>query len=145
MVLCLSSRGEIVGYAGGNDVSSRSIEGENPLYLPQAKTYDGACALGRVRLVAPEDAAALRSLAIGLRITRGDKIVFAGETNTARMRRTPEDLAAWLFRESSFPAGAFLFTGTGVVPDPPFTLLGGDVVAVTVEGAGVLTNRVGAP
>jgi 2-dehydro-3-deoxy-D-arabinonate dehydratase len=141
MTLALSSRGRIVGVTAGNDVSSRSIEGENPLYLPQAKVYDGACALGpAIRLV--EEPSALRDLEIRLAITRAGATVFEGATSTARLKRTPDELAAYLFRELSFPAGAFLMTGTGIVPPDDFTLRSGDTVSITVESVGTLTNPV---
>ncbi len=139
MVLVLSACGEIVGVTAGNDVSSRSIEGENPLYLPQAKTYDGACALGPVILLAPGD---LSALSVTLAIRRGGATVFAGETSTAKMKRTPEELAGWLFRATAFPHGAFLFTGTGIIPEDAFTLQSGDDVSITLGGVPTLTNPV---
>ncbi len=139
LCLVLSSRGEIVGHTIGNDVSSRSIEGENPLYLPQAKVFEGACALGpRIALIDGE--AAPRS--IRLSIARDGATVFEGETSTAQMRRTPRELAAYLFRELTFPQGAFLLTGTGVVPGDDFTLRSGDVVQIEIEGIGTLENFV---
>ena len=141
MTLVLSSAGRIVGVTVGNDMSSRSIEGENPLYLPQAKMYDGACALGpMIRIV--DDELDLRALAIRLTISRGGSAAFTGETSTARMRRTPEELAGWLFRELEFPDGALLMTGTGIVPPDDFTLRSGDVVEIAIDGVGVLTNPV---
>jgi 2-dehydro-3-deoxy-D-arabinonate dehydratase len=141
MVLVLSSRGEIVGVTAGNDMSSRSIEGENPLYLPQAKTYDGACALGPTIQLVGEDGG-LSRLSIALTISRGGETVFVGETSTANMKRTPKELASWLFRETAFPHGAFLFTGTGIIPEDAFTLRSGDVVSITLEGVPTLTNVV---
>jgi 2-dehydro-3-deoxy-D-arabinonate dehydratase len=141
MTLVVSSAGQFVGVTVGNDVSSRSIEGENPLYLPQAKCYDGACALGpAIRIV--DGAFDLRDLAIRLEITRGGATVFADETTTARMKRTPEELVEYLYRENSFPDGAFLMTGTGLVPPDTFTLQSGDAVSITIEGVGTLTNPV---
>lgn len=152
MVLVLSARGEIVGVTAGNDMSSRSIEGENPLYLPQAKTYDGACALGPViRLLgqvgsppAPNSGGAggLTALPITLTIRRDGETVFAGETSTAQMKRTPEELSQWLFRETAFPHGVFLFTGTGIIPEDSFTLRSGDDVSIILEGVPALTNTV---
>lgn len=141
MTLVLSSRGKIVGVTVGNDVSSRSIEGENPLYLPQAKSYEGACALGpHIRLM--EDGFDPRNLPIRLAITRKGEEAFAGETSTARMKRTPDELAAYLFRELAFEGGAFLMTGTGVVPPDSFTLQSGDLVSITIAGVGTLSNPV---
>jgi len=139
LVLLLDAAGAIRGYTVGNDVSSRSIEGENPLYLPQAKVYDGACALGPgIRLC---DADALRDLPIGLDIARGGAPVFAGATRTSQIKRGLEELAGFLFRELAFPQGAFLFTGTGVVPGEDFTLQAGDVVRIDIGGL-VLENAV---
>ncbi len=139
LVLVLDSGGRIVGYTTGNDVSSRSIEGENPLYLPQAKVYDGGCAIGPgIRLC---DADALRDLPIALEILRGGAPVFSGATRTSQIKRRLEDLAGWLFRELHQPAGAMLFTGTGIVPGEDFTLQGGDVVRIDIDGL-VLENPV---
>jgi 2-dehydro-3-deoxy-D-arabinonate dehydratase len=139
LVLVLSSRGEIVGATIGNDMSSRSIEGDNPLYLPQAKIYDGACAMGPVIDIHEGEPP---SRSIGITIGRGGANVFSSETSTSQMRRKPDDLAQWLFRELQFPAGVFLFTGTGIVPPNNFTLCAGDVVAITIEGIGTLENTV---
>jgi 2-dehydro-3-deoxy-D-arabinonate dehydratase len=141
MTLVISAAGNIVGVTVGNDMSSRSIEGENPLYLPQAKSYDGAAAVGPViRIV--EDAAELRNLVICLKIERGGQIAFEETTSTARMKRTPEELVGFLFRETTFPDGVFLMTGTGLVPPDSFTLQSGDIVSITIEGIGTLTNPV---
>lgn len=140
LVLVMSSRGQIVGTTIGNDMSSRSIEGENPLYLPQAKIYDGGCAIGPViDLASPSS---LRDRVIQIAIIRDGAIAFSGDISTTQMRRTPEDLRNWLFRELSFPAGVFLFTGTGIVPPSDFTLSPGDVVRITIEGIGTLENPV---
>jgi 2-dehydro-3-deoxy-D-arabinonate dehydratase len=141
LALVLSAAGAVVGFTIGNDVSSRSIEGENPLSLPQAKVYEGACALGPVVALA---GAGLdpRALAVAMTIRRQGREAFAGQTSTARLRRSPEELAAWLFRELSFPWGAVLLTGTGIVPPEPFTLLPGDVVEIEIEGIGRLVNEV---
>ena len=140
LVLVINAAGEIVGYTAGNDMSSRDIEGENPLYLPQAKTYNGSCAVGRaIRLLS---AAQLTDLPIQLAISRGGAVVFAGETATSRMKRTFPDLADWLFRELTFPYGAFLMTGTGIVPPDSFTLQRGDLIRVTI-GSVTLENPVG--
>jgi 2-dehydro-3-deoxy-D-arabinonate dehydratase len=139
LALVLSASGSIVGHTIGNDVSSRSIEGENPLYLPQAKVYDGSCALGPViRLNDGQQ----KDWAIQLTIARDDTLVFSGETSTAQMRRTQAELAAYLFRELKFSSGAFLLTGTGIVPPDDFTLRSGDLVSITIDGIGTLENRV---
>jgi 2-dehydro-3-deoxy-D-arabinonate dehydratase len=130
LVLAFNSRLEIVGYCAGNDVSSRDIEGANPLYLPQAKVYNGSCALGPK--IALTGAAGLADLPINLTIKRASEIVFRGETSTASMKRKPEELLAWLGRELSFPLGGFLMTGTGIVPGDDFSLRPGDVVRVRV-------------
>lgn len=130
LTLVLDSRGEIVGYTVGNDVSSRDIEGENPLYLPQAKVYDGSCALGPgIVLSAAEP---LRDLPIHVAIARQGQNVFEGETRTSRITRDLADLAHYLFRELSFPTGAFLLTGTGIVPPPEFSMQSGDVVRIRI-------------
>lgn len=141
MVLVVSRSGAIVGVTAGNDMSSRSIEGENPLYLPQAKTYDGACAIGSVIEIAP-DAPSLRSRTIHLSIERGGEIVYSGETSTATMRRTPEELVAYLRRETAFPHGAFLFTGTGIVPPDDFSLAPGDRITIILADVPALINTV---
>jgi 2-dehydro-3-deoxy-D-arabinonate dehydratase len=138
LVLVVNDRMEIVGYTAGDDVSSRDIEGENPLYLPQAKIYDGSCSLGPAIVLPVGD---LRDLPIRLRIRRNDESAFEGEISTSRMKRTPEELAAYLGRELSFPNGAFLMTGTGIVPQDDFTLTPGDRVEISV-GELVLENEV---
>jgi 2-dehydro-3-deoxy-D-arabinonate dehydratase len=140
LALCVNARGEIVGYTIGNDMSSRDIEGENPLYLPQAKVYDGSCALGPALRVADEPLGAETTIA--MRITRDGADAFAGATTLAQMRRTPDELVGWLYRETSFPHGAVLLTGTGVVPPDDFTLAAGDVVRIAIEGIGELINAV---
>ena len=140
LTLVLNRRGGIVGYTIGNDMSSRSIEGENPLYLSQAKIYDGSAALGPcVRVLDgpfPSDAT------IALAILRGTQTVFAGSVAVSMITRRFEDLAAWLFRECSFPQGALLMTGTGIVPPAPFTLQSGDTVSITIDHIGTLVNQV---
>ncbi len=140
LAACLSQTGRIFGYTIGNDMSSRDLEGENPLYLPQAKVYDQCCALGPGILVSDEPLS--KDTKIELAITRGGTVVFAGSTRLDQMKRTPEELAAYLFRDNSFPAGCFLLTGTGIVPDADFTLAPGDEVAITIEPIGTLKNRV---
>jgi 2-dehydro-3-deoxy-D-arabinonate dehydratase len=139
LALVISSRGQIVGYTIGNDVSSRSIEGENPLYLPQAKMYEGSCALGPAILINDDPG---KRHAIRIAIARNGKDVFSGETSTSQMRRGFEELAAYLFRELRFPAGVILLTGTGIVPPDDFTLQAGDIVRITIDGIGVLENPV---
>jgi 2-dehydro-3-deoxy-D-arabinonate dehydratase len=129
----------IVGATIGNDVSSRSIEGENPLYLPQAKIYEAACALGPCIVPIEELPDALE---IRMRVERDGEIVVVDRTTTAQMRRPFEELADWLGRALSFPVGAIVLTGTGVVPEPAFTLRAGDVVHIEVHGIGTLSNPV---
>jgi 2-dehydro-3-deoxy-D-arabinonate dehydratase len=132
LVLVLNNRMEILGYTAGNDVSSRDIEGENPLYLPQAKVYDGSCSLGPGIVLAGPDA--MRDLPIRLRVSRDGAAVFVGEVSTSRMKRSFEELAGYLGRELTLPSGAFLMTGTGLVPPDEFTLTPGDRVEVSVGG-----------
>jgi len=132
---------EIVGYTVGNDVSSRDIEGENPLYLPQAKVFKHSCALGPVIELA-EQANQPLDRAIHLSITRAGAEVFQGETRTGQMHRTPSDLADYLGRHNEFPWGAILLTGTGVVPPDDFTLQDGDMVIIEIEDIGILRNPV---
>lgn len=139
LTLVINSHGEIVGYTAGNDMSSRDIEGENPLYLPQAKIYNGACALGPEIVLA--DAEAMRSLPVTLEIRRNGAVVFNGETNIARMKRRLEELVGYLYRELAFPDGAFLMTGTGIVPPESFSLQPGDRVTISV-GEVTLENDV---
>ena len=141
MTLVLARDGIIIGITIGNDMSSRSIEGENPLYLPQAKMYDGACALGPSILLI-NDPATLRDRTIGIEISRAGTVAWSHATTTAQMKRTPQELAGYLFRELSFPTGAFLMTGTGIVPPDTFTLCSGDRIAITIDGVGTLTNPV---
>jgi 2-dehydro-3-deoxy-D-arabinonate dehydratase len=138
--LVVNSRAEVFGYVAGNDVSSRSIEGENPLYLPQAKVYDRSCALGPGIVPAWERSDA--PVRIAMRIQRDGQVVFEGTTSTADMHRSFADLVDWLFRAMDFPAGVVLLTGTGLVPGSDFTLHEGDSVVVDVAEVGVLTNPV---
>lgn len=140
LTLAINSGGEIFGFAVGNDVSSRSIEGENPLYLPQAKVYRGSCAVGPCLLLGRD---ALKSDAsIKLTITRAGKVVFDDSTDLTQLKRSFEELVEFLYRELDFPNGAMLMTGTGLVPGSDFTLSPGDVVAIEIEGLGVLENVV---
>ena len=140
LAVAINSAGSIFGYSICNDMSSRDIEGENPLYLPQAKVYDGSCALGPCVLVADEMPP--RATAIRLEILRGGKPAFAGSTTLEQLKRTPESLVEFLFRDNSFPAGCFLSTGTGVVPGDGFTLAKGDAIRITIDPIGTLSNVV---
>jgi 2-dehydro-3-deoxy-D-arabinonate dehydratase len=138
----VTSSGKIVGYTIGNDVSSRSIEGENPLYLPQAKTFDGCACLGPCIYVTKEPLA--EDTSISMKISRGSEVVFEGETTLREMKRKPQELVDYLLRETSFPHGVFLMTGTGIVPSTDFTLRVGDIVDISIDSIGTLTNAVGA-
>ncbi len=141
LTLVVNAGGEIVGYTIGNDMSSRSIEGENPLYLPQAKVYTDCCALGpSVALV--DEIPDAHNLAIRLTIERGGQQVFSGESNTNQIGRPFEELVAYLRRGNLFPTGAFVCTGTGIVPPSEFTLQDGDFVTITIDGIGTLGNPV---
>jgi 2-dehydro-3-deoxy-D-arabinonate dehydratase len=140
LALAVNCHGEIIGYTIGNDMSSRSIEGENPLYLPQAKIYDGSCALGPCLLLAAGPLPAPTE--ISLRITRGEAEVFSGLAKLAQMKRTALELVEYLYRECSFFDGCYLLTGTGIVPARDFTLASGDVIEITIEPIGTLSNRV---
>jgi 2-dehydro-3-deoxy-D-arabinonate dehydratase len=141
LALVLTTAGEVVGYTICNDVSSRSIEGENPLYLPQAKVYLGGCAVGPGIRPAWE-LADPRALGMRMEIRRGDDVVWEGSASTAELRRGLEELVEFLFREESFPDGAVLSTGTSLVPDLPTTLLPGDRVTIGIDGIGTLTSEV---
>jgi 2-dehydro-3-deoxy-D-arabinonate dehydratase len=141
LVLVLNSHGKIVGYTIGNDMSSRDIEGENLLYLPQAKTYHRSCALGPWIVLGPSEATA-REWKIKIEITRDGKNVFAGETSVGQIKRRFDELAEFLFRCQVFPHGAALLTGTGVVPPDHFTLNERDAVRIEISGIGVLQNHV---
>jgi len=139
VALVIESSGRIFGYTIGDDLSSRSIEGENPLYLPQAKVYTGSAVLGPCIVPASDVDGPFD---IRLLIERGGAAVFDGNTSTAKMRRSFTELASWLIRGADQPSGAVLMTGTGLVPDEPFTLLAGDVVSITVDPIGTLTHTV---
>ena len=142
LALLVNSRAKIVGYTIGNDMSSRDIEGENPLYLPQAKVYDGCCALGPCVLIADASDPMPKDAPIELEIRRRGEVAFAGKTSLAQMKRRFEELVAWLFRDNSFPSGVYLLTGTGVVPPDTFTLQSGDEVRITIPPIGSLRNVV---
>jgi 2-dehydro-3-deoxy-D-arabinonate dehydratase len=141
LALVLNSRGELVGYTVGNDMSSRDIEGENLLYLPQAKIYERSCALGPSLVVGVSEEEA-RTWTVKVEISRGGAVVFSGETEIARIKRGFAELAQWLFRSQRFPNGAILLTGTGVVPPNEFTLEAGDGVRISISGIGELENYV---
>lgn len=141
LALVLSSRLRLVGFTIGNDMSSRDIEGENPLYLPQAKVYDACCALGPGIVLADTWTAAGRA-AIRLTIRRAGRVAFHGDTDVTQIARTFEELIGWLARDNSFPTGVILLTGTGIIPPDDFTLLPGDVVEIAIDGLGALTNTV---
>lgn len=139
--LVLNPAGRIVGYTIGNDMSARDIEGENPLYLPQAKVYRQCAGLGPCVMLADQPLE-LSEVQIELIISRAGEVAFKGRTDLSQLHRSLDDLAQWLFTESDFPSGAFLMTGTGIVPDDNFTLENDDHVAITISGIGTLENPV---
>ena len=140
IALCINAVGIIIGYTIGNDMSSRDIEGENPLYLSQAKIYDGACALGPAIYITTEPLPP--STQIEIRIVRRGELAFSGATTFSQLRRAPSELVEFLYRETSFPHGCVLLTGTGIVPEGDFTLHAGDEISISVPPIGVLTNTV---
>lgn len=140
LTLCINRSGELFGYTIGNDMSSRSIEGENPLYLPQAKSYDRSAALGPCILVTRQPLAS--TTAIRLLIQRSGHTIFTGAITIANLKRSFSELISWLYRECSFPQGCYLMTGTGIVPPDDFTLATGDVVEISIDGIGLLRNTV---
>lgn len=140
LTLAVTSSGKIVGYTIGNDMSSRSIEGENPLYLPQAKTYDGCAAIGPCIYVPPTPLEL--NTRIQLEIQRNKRIVFEGTVTLSQMKRTPEELVSYVYRACSFPAGCLIMTGTGIVPANDFTLSSGDEISISIDRIGTLTNTV---
>lgn len=141
LTLLITPAGRITGYTAGNDMSSRDIEGENPLYLPQAKVYDRSCALGPCILVA--NGSLSKETEIKLDIYRSGQCEFSASTSLKAMKREPEELAGYLYRYNSFPNGCFLLTGTGIVPPDAFTLQAGDEIRITIPPIGTLTNQVG--
>jgi 2-dehydro-3-deoxy-D-arabinonate dehydratase len=141
LAFVINSRGHIVGYTIGNDMSSRDIEGENLLYLPQAKIYSRSCALGPFVRVGVDEAEA-RKWQIDLRIQRGDEVAFHGETSVGQIKRKFDELVEYLFRSQSFPHGAVLLTGTGIVPPDGLSLQAGDIVRIIISGVGVLESPV---
>ncbi len=140
LTLAINQHGRIFGYTIGNDMSSRDIEGENPLYLPQAKVYDRSTALGPCLLIT--DAPLPPTTTIAIAINRAGTAVFTGSTQISQIKRTFPELAEFLFRDNSFPRGAYLMTGTGVVPPDSFTLQSGDEICITIEPIGTLVNTV---
>lgn len=140
LTLVISPKGRIIGYTIGNDMSSRDIEGENPLYLPQAKVYLGSCALGPAILI--HESPLPQSTEIALEILRHDRVEFAGSVALTELKRDPQTLVDYLLRDNSFPNGCFLMTGTGVVPPGSFTLASGDKIRITIEPIGTLENEV---
>ena len=141
LVVVVNSRMQVVGFTIGNDMSSRDIEGENPLYLPQAKVYERSCAIGP-RLWLQPGATTWPDLTIQIKINRDGKTIFEGETSTKNLNRTLEDMVDYLGRCKPFPNGAFLFSGTGVVPPDTFTLAAGDEVRIKIDPIGELVNKV---
>lgn len=141
LALLVTPNGKITGYTIGNDMSSRDIEGENPLYLPQAKVYDRSCALGPCILVS--ESPLPPSTEIRLEIFREGKEEFSGNTSLEAMKRTPASLVEYLYRNNSFPHGCYLLTGTGIVPPDSFTLKNGDEIRIAMTGIGTLANHVG--
>ncbi len=141
LALVIAPSLRVVGYTVGNDMSARDIEGENPLYLPQAKVYNGACALGPVVRLA-EEMPAIDQVHIRLNIERGGRSVFEGMTPLTQMKRPFEELVSWLGRDNHFPEGVILLTGTGIVPPDEFSLAAGDTVRIEITGIGELVNPV---
>jgi len=140
LALVVNSRGEIVGYTIGNDMSSRDIEGANPLYLPQAKVYDRSCALGPGILIQQEPMPAATKIA--MEILRGGHAAFSSSIRLEEMKRDPSTLVEYLYRDQSFPFGCFLLTGTGIIPPDAFTLQSGDEIRISIDGIGTLVNHV---
>jgi 2-dehydro-3-deoxy-D-arabinonate dehydratase len=141
LALLVSPGGHILGYTVANDMSSRDIEGENPLYLPQAKVYDRSCALGPCVLVSSEPLPP--STEIHLDILRNGNSAFAGRIALTELKRDPKTLVEYLYRNNSFPHGCFLLTGTGIVPPDSFSLATGDVIRISIDTVGTLVNSVG--
>ncbi|MCI0525481.1 MAG: fumarylacetoacetate hydrolase family protein [Acidobacteria bacterium] len=140
LALVVNSLGQIIGFTIGNDMSSRDIEGENPLYLPQAKVYAQSCGLGPGILINQRPLPAKTE--IHLEIIRSKATAFHGQTRLSELKRTPEELVEYLFRDNVFPYGCFLLTGTGIVPPDEFTLAVGDEIRITIEPIGTLVNHV---
>jgi len=141
LALVLNSNMRLVGYTIGNDMSSRDIEGENPLYLPQAKVYDACCALGPC-ITLLNGMPSQSKAAIHLVVRRGRSVAFEGNTDVSQLSRTFDDLIEYLGRDNTFPNGVILLTGTGIIPDNDFTLRAEDMIEITIEGIGTLSNPV---
>ena len=141
LTLVVSSSGKVVGFTIGNDMSCRDIEGENALYLPQAKIWNKCCALGPAILI-NDGSIDIRQSSIGLRVSRQGQVVFEGNTRIERIKRSFDELVDWLFRDQTFPCGVFLLTGTGIVPPDDFTLQRGDEIKMEIAEIGTLINRV---
>jgi 2-dehydro-3-deoxy-D-arabinonate dehydratase len=141
LTLVLNSHLQLVGFTIGNDVSSRDIEGENPLYLPQAKIFDACCGLGPC-VTLPISMPPEQETTIEMLVRRNEQVVFEGATSAGKMARSFDNLISWLARENSFPNGVFLLTGTGIVPESDFSLQEGDTVEITISGIGTLINPV---
>ena len=140
LTLVVTSSGKIIGYTIGNDMSSRSIEGENPLYLPQAKTYDACAAVGPCIYITEQPLD--NNTVIQLEINRNNSTVFSDKIAISQMKRTPQELVSYVFRECSFPDGCLIMTGTGIVPGSDFTLQSGDEIRITIDNIGKLVNVV---
>jgi 2-dehydro-3-deoxy-D-arabinonate dehydratase len=140
LALAIASSGKIIGYTIGNDMSSRDIEGQNPLYLPQAKIYDRSCALGPCVFVSEKPLPSTTE--ISMDIARDGHSTFSGSTTLAQLKRSFESLVDYLYRDNSFPHGCILLTGTGIVPPDDFTLKSGDTISITIEPIGTLVNTV---
>lgn len=140
LTLVINARAQIVGYTIGNDMSSRDIEGTNPLYLPQAKVYNGSCSIGPGLLIQPTPLPATTEISI--EIQRDSAVAFTGTTRLTELKRSPQELVEYLYRELDFPQGAFLLTGTGIVPPDSFTLQSGDRIAISIANIGTLVNTV---
>lgn len=138
LTLAINATGQIIGFTAGNDLSCRDIEGENPLYLPQAKCFKLCASIGPAILI--QSTPLSPATRIHLQIERSGCAAFDGETTLAQLKRSPDELAGFLYRENSFPSGAFLMTGTGIVPGDDFTLQSGDVVKITIDSIGTLVN-----
>ncbi|MEO6893555.1 MAG: fumarylacetoacetate hydrolase family protein [Ginsengibacter sp.] len=140
LTLVVTSSGKIIGYTIGNDMSSRSIEGENPLYLPQAKSYDGCASLGPCIYITEQPLD--KDAKIYLEINRNNSTIFEANIGINQMKRTPEELVSFVYRECSFPNGCFIMTGTGIVPGNDFTLQSGDEIKISIDHIGTLVNVV---
>jgi 2-dehydro-3-deoxy-D-arabinonate dehydratase len=141
LTLVINPTGEIIGYTVGNDLSCRDIEGENPLYLPQAKCFKLCAAVGPCLHITREPLPQETKIALSIR--RAGAVAFSGETTLAQLKRSPAELAGFLYRDNTFPTGALLMTGTGIVPGDEFTLKSGDEVSISIDSIGILMNPMG--